>query len=183
MSRLATHPSIAASPEAARPLLQGVEKQLGSVPNLFRTVASSPAALEAYLAFGAAIGKGKLDARTRERIALAVADINGCQYCLSAHSYIAANLVKLESSEIAAARAGRSTDPKADAALRFAAAVIRAKGHVANTDLAAARLAGLDDGMIVEVVAHVAYNTFSNYVNEVARTQVDFPEAPPRAAA
>lgn len=183
MNRLATHPSIAASPEAARPFLEGVEKQLGSVPNLFRTVASSPAALEGFLAFGAAIGKGKLDLRTRERIALAVADINGCQYCLSAHSYIAANLVKLESSEIAAARAGRSTDPKADAALRFAAAVIRAKGHVADTDLAAARMAGLDDGMIVEVVALVAYNTFTNYVNEVARTQVDFPEAPPRAAA
>jgi uncharacterized peroxidase-related enzyme len=183
MPRIATHPSIDASPEAARPLLQAVAKQLGSVPNLFRTVASSPAALEAYLGFGAALGKGRLDLRTRERIALVVAELNGCEYCLSAHSYIAANLVKLEAAEIAAARAGRSTDRMADAALHFAAAVVHAKGHVADADIAAARAAGLDDGMIVEIVAHVAINTFTNYLNEVARTTVDFPAAPARAAA
>ncbi len=183
MPRITTHPTIDASPEAARPLLQAVAKQLGAVPNLFRTVANSPAALDAYLGFGAALAKGRLDLRTRERIALAVADMNGCEYCLSAHGYIAANLVKLETAEIAAARAGHSADPMADAALRFAAAVVRAKGHVADADVAAARAAGLDDGMIVEVVAHVAINTFTNYLNEVARTEVDFPAAPARAAA
>ncbi len=183
MPRITTLPTIESSPEAARPLLQAVAKQLGSVPNLFRTVANSPAALDAYLGFGAALGKGRLDLRTRERIALVVADLNGCEYCLSAHSYIAANLVKLEAAEIAAARAGRSADRTADAALRFAAAVVRARGHVDDADIASAHAAGLDDGMIVEIVAHVAINTFTNYLNEVARTTVDFPAAPARAAA
>ena len=183
MTRLATHSTIDASPEAARPLLKAVEKQLGSVPNLFRTVANSPAALDAYLGFGAALAKGSLDLRTRERVALAVADANGCGYCLAAHGYLAANLAKLDAGEIAAARAGRSVDPKADAALRFATAVLRAKGRVSDADLAAARADGLDDGAMVEIVAHVAINTFTNFVNEVARTEIDFPAVPPRAAA
>ncbi len=175
MTRIATAPSVDAAPAAARPLLEAVNKQLGSVPNLFRVVASSPAALEGYLGLSGALGKGQLDARTRERIALAVAEVNGCGYCLSAHSYIAKNMAKLDESEIAAARNGTSADAKADAAVRFAVKVTETRGHVADADVAAIKAAGYGDGEIVEIVLHVALNTLTNYVNEVAQTVVDFP--------
>ena len=112
------------------PLLEGVKKQLGSVPNLFRTVGVSPAALQGYLGLNGALAKGRLNAATRERIAITVAEIDGCSYCLAAHSYIAKNLVKLDDREIAASRDAASADPKVAAALRFAAKVVEARGHV-----------------------------------------------------
>jgi uncharacterized peroxidase-related enzyme len=182
MSRIPTPAGIDDAPEAARPLLAAVQKQLGSVPNLFRVVANSPAALEGYLGLHGALAKGGLDARTRERIALAVAERNGCGYCLAAHSYLGRNLAKLEEAEILANRAGGSTDARAAAAVRFAVQVVETRGHVADADLAALRDAGFTDAQVIEIVLHVALNTLTNYVNEVARTEVDFPAAPRLAA-
>ena len=124
-SRIHTPASIEESPAAAQPLLEAVKKQLGVMPNLFRMVANSPAALEGYLGLNGALGKGQLDARTRERIALAVAELNGCDYCLSAHTYLGKNLAKLDDAELAANREGGSQDATADAAVRFAGAVVR----------------------------------------------------------
>lgn len=112
MSRIPTPSTIEASPALAQPLLAAVHKQLGSVPNLFRIVGNSPAALEGYLSLSGALGKGTLDARTRERIALAVAEVNGCGYCLAAHTYLATNLAKLDATEIAANRDGFSETPR-----------------------------------------------------------------------
>ena len=175
MPRIATPASIEASPAGSQPLLQAVKKQLGSVPNLFRVVGNSPAALEGYLGLNGALAKGKLDAKTRERIALAVAEINGCGYCLAAHTYLGKNLAKLDDAEIAANRSGTSNDAKADAAVRFAAKVVAERGHVAATDLDAVRSAGYGDAEIIEIVLHVALNTLTNYVNEVAGTDIDFP--------
>jgi uncharacterized peroxidase-related enzyme len=183
MSRIPTPAAIEATPAAAHPLLEGVKKQLGVVPNLFRTVAHSPAALEGYLGLSAALGKGALPAATRERVALAVAQINGCGYCLAAHSYLGKNLAKLDDAEIAANRRGGSRDVKADAAVRFAAAVTRERGHVDDAALQAVRAAGYDDAQIVEIVMHVALNTWTNYLNEVAQTEIDFPRASELAAA
>ena len=183
MTRLNTISSIDAAPNAAKPLLEGVKKQLGSVPNLFRVVANSPAALEGYLSLDGALSKGSLDAKTRERIALAVAEINGCAYCLSAHTYIGKNLVKLDDAEITANRNGASNDVKADAAVKFAVKVIRERGHVSDTDVAAVKFAGFDDAQIVEIVLHVALNTLTNFVNEVAKTEIDFPKVTSRQAA
>src|SRR4051794_32258484 len=100
MSRIHTPATVADAPVAAQPMLEAVKKQLGVVPNLFRMVSTSPAALEGYLGLSSALSKGKLPAPTRERIALAVAEINGCNYCLSAHSYLARNLAKLDDAEI-----------------------------------------------------------------------------------
>lgn len=177
MTRIPTLESIASSPAAAQPLLEAVKKQLGTVPNLFRTVAHSPAALEGHLALSAALGKGALPPATRERVALAVAQINGCDYCLAAHSYLGKNLAKLDDAEIAANRRGGSGDPKADAAVRFAAAVARERGHVDDAAVRAVRRAGYDDAQIVEIVMHVALNTWTNYLNEVAQTAIDFPVA------
>jgi len=175
MSRIHTPASVDAAPEAAQAALTQVGKQLGTVPNLFRLVANSPAALEGYLGLSGALAKGRLPAQTRERVALAVAQQNGCDYCLSAHTYIAANLAKLSPEEIAASRAGRSSDAKADAAVKFALAVLAAKGHVADADISAVKAAGYDDGQIVEIVQHVALNVFTNYMNSVAETAIDFP--------
>ncbi len=182
MTRIATPATIADAPLAAQPLLEAVKKQLGTVPNLFRVVSNSPAALEGYLGLSGALSKGRLPAATRERIALAVAEINGCSYCLSAHSYLGKNLAKLDDAEILANRHGHSNDAKADAAVQFAAQVTKARGHVGDADLAAVKLAGYDDAQIVEIVLHVALNTWTNYLNEVARTVVDFPVAAALAA-
>ena len=181
MSRL-TIPSVDAAPASAQPLLEAVNTQIGSVPNLFRLVANSPAALEGYLGMSGALSKGTLPAQTRERIALAVAQVNGCNYCLSAHSYLGKNLAKLSDAEIAANRHGGSLDPKADAAVRFAAKVVRERGHGSDVDVQAVRIAGYDDAQIVEIVQHVALNTWTNYINEVAKTEIDFPAAQALAA-
>jgi uncharacterized peroxidase-related enzyme len=182
MSRLPTPVSIEASPAAAQPLLQAVKKQLGVVPNLFRLVGNSPAALEGYLGLNGALAKGALEAPTRERIALAVAEINGCGYCLSAHSYLGKNLAKLSDQEIAINRDGGSTDPKADAAVRFAVKVVNARGHVSDTDIRDVKSAGYSDAQVIEIVLHVALNTLTNYVNEVAQTEIDFPVVTVKAA-
>lgn len=183
MSRIPTPATIDDTPEASRPLLAAVKKQLGVVPNMFRLIANSPAALEGYLGLFGALNKGALPAPTRERIALVVAEINGCSYCLSAHTYLGKNVAKLDDAEITANRNGASMDPKADAAVRFAAKVAQARGHVGEDDLRAVKLAGYDDAQIIEMVLHVALNTWTNYINEVAKTDIDFPVVTARKAA
>lgn len=183
MSRIAIPASIESAPAAAQPLLQAVHRQLGSVPNLFRLVATSPAALEGYLGMSGALGKGTLPAPTRERIALAVAEINGCSYCLSAHAYLGKNLAKLDDAEIAANRSGTSNDPKAAAAVQFAAKVTQARGKVSSEDVLVVKAAGYSDAQVIEIVQHVALNTWTNYINEVAKTEIDFPLVALRQAA
>jgi uncharacterized peroxidase-related enzyme len=173
MSRL-TIPALDDEPQASKPILDAVHKQLGVVPNLFRLIATSPAALEGFAANNGALAK-TLDARTRERIALAVAQVNGCDYCLSAHSYLALNLAKISPQEVALNRNGESGDPKAGAAVRFATKVVRERGHVTDADIEAVRTAGFSEGQIVEIVAVVAENCFTNFLNEVAKTDIDFP--------
>jgi uncharacterized peroxidase-related enzyme len=173
MSRL-TIPAREAAPAASRPLFDAVEKSLGVVPNLFRLVGQSPAALEGLLGLNGALGKA-LDAKTRERIALAVAQANGCDYCLSAHTYLGLNLAKIDAGEIALNRAGHSGDPRADAALVFATKVVASRGRVSDADLAAVKLAGFSEAQVIEIVALVAVNVLTNYVNNVADTDIDFP--------
>lgn len=181
MSRLAVHDP-AAAPEASRPLLEGVRRGLGIVPNLMRVVASSPAALKGYLAFSGALGADGLPPQLRERLAITIAEADGCEYCLAAHSFLGAK-AGLPEAEIAAARDGHAADAKDAAALAFARAVLASAGRVDDAALAAVRAAGWGDAAIVEIVAHVALNVFTNSVNNVAATPVDFPAvAPPRAA-
>ncbi|WP_297734842.1 carboxymuconolactone decarboxylase family protein [uncultured Maricaulis sp.] len=173
MSRLPI-PDLDAVPAASKPILDAVHKQLGVVPNMFRLVASSPAALEGFAGNNGALSRA-LDVKTRERIALAVAQINGCDYCLSAHTYLGLNLAKLTPEEVARNRRGQSGDAKADAAVGFAAKVVRERGQVADADIKTLREAGYSDGQIVEIVAIAAENVFTNLLNNVARTDIDFP--------
>lgn len=175
MSRIPTPASIEAAPAASRPLLEAVKAQIGSVPNIFRIVSTSPAALEGYLSLNGALGKGKLDGKTRERIALAVAELNGCTYCLSAHAYIGKNMAGLDEVEIAANRRGTSGDSQGAAAVKFAVGLARQRGQIGDIEIEAARAAGLSDEIIVEIIGHVALNTFTNYVNRALGTEIDFP--------
>ncbi len=128
MSRIPTPATINDAPEASRPVLEAIQKQIGSVPNIFRLVSNSPAALNGLTALQGALGKGKLGPATRERIALTMAEANGCDYCLSAHTYTGTKFAKLDESEIEANRRGTSNDPKAAAAVEFARALVDARG-------------------------------------------------------
>jgi uncharacterized peroxidase-related enzyme len=162
------------APAAAQPTLDAVNAQLGRVPNFFRVIANSPAVLAAHGAMGQALGKA-LDLKTRERIALTVAGVNGCEYCDAAHSYTGYNFAGLSPAEIALARVGGASEPKAAAAVAFAKRIAETRGKVDDADIDAVRAAGFDDARIVEIVAVVAENFFTNLVNNVARTDVDFP--------
>lgn len=158
----------------ARELLDAVQAKLGATPNMMRALANGPAALDAYLSFSSALNRSSLPPKTREAIALAVGQANGCQYCVSAHTLLGAK-AGLSSDEVVAARSGEASDPKLAATLRFALAVNQRQGRVQDSDLAAARAAGLTDGEIAETVAAVALNVFTNYFNHVADPQIDFP--------
>jgi uncharacterized peroxidase-related enzyme len=173
MSRLAI-PALDDVPAASKPILDAVNQQLGVVPNMFRLLATSPAVLQGFVANNGALGK-TLDLKTRERIALAVAQVNGCDYCLSAHSYLGLNMAKITPEEIALNRKGQSGDGKADAAVAFAAKVVRERGHVSAEDVQAVRDAGYADTQIVEIVAVTAENIFTNILNVVAEVDIDFP--------
>jgi uncharacterized peroxidase-related enzyme len=182
MSRISI-PTAEQTLEASKPLLAAVQKQLGVTPNLMRLVGHSPAALEGYLSLNGAVGKGKLSVQLRERIALAVAEFNGCDYCLSAHDYLGRNVAKLSDAELDAARDGKSEDPRTEAALHFALQVAKDRGNVSDAALAAVRLAGFDEASVLEIVVNVALNVLTNYVNNVAHTDIDFPKVSAKRAA
>ena len=170
-----------AQPEAAEALAMA-QAAFGSVPNLTRVMANSPATLRGYLELAGALDDGLLAPGVRERIALLVAEQNGCAYCLSAHSYVAERLLRLPADEIAAAREGESADPRTRTLLQLASAINSGRGHVADAVVEAARDAGVSDGEIAEVIGHVAANAFSNYFAKAARVEVDFPPVAPRGS-
>jgi len=163
-------------------LFHAVKAKLGVVPNLMRTFAQSPAALEAYLGFSGTLAKGVLPAAVREQLALVISEANSCDYCLSAHTLLGKG-AGLNPDAILAARHGEAADLKVTALLQFAQAVVATRGKVADEALAAVRAAGASDAEIVEVVGHVAVNVLTNYLNNVARTEIDFPRAQPLEAA
>jgi uncharacterized peroxidase-related enzyme len=158
-------------------LLDQVQAAFGASPNMFRAVAHSPAALKSLWGAFGALGAGVIGKRLGEQIAVAVANRNSCHYCLAAHTALGAK-AGLAANELAAAQTGESTDPRTRAALRFALAVVDNRGQVSDTDLQALHAAGFDDQHAMEIVAHVALNLFTNYVNIVFAVPVDFPAVP-----
>ncbi|MBI5258236.1 MAG: peroxidase-related enzyme [Burkholderiales bacterium] len=178
MSRVTLLDTTTATP-AAGALLQNIHQAFGATPNMFKAVAHSPAALQMmWSAFGA-LGGGALPARLGEQIAVAVAERNGCDYCLAAHTALGRK-AGASADEMRDAQAGESADPKTQAALRFALQLVNQRGHVAEADVAALRDAGFDEPQLVEIVAHVALNLFTNYVNVALAVPVDFPAVPLR---
>jgi uncharacterized peroxidase-related enzyme len=155
-------------------LFDGLQSKLGMVPNLAQQLANAPAALKAYLGFGAALSEGKLTGRQREQIAVAVANVNHCDYCLSAHNALG-SLQGLTKPELEAAQFGESSDKKDAAILRFAVKVVEHRGHLPVEEVENLRAAGVTDQEVVEVIATVAVNIFTNYFNHIAGTEIDFP--------
>ena len=168
----------------AKQLLDGVQKSVGMVPNIMRTFANSPAALQAYVGFLNALEGTSIDAKTREAIAIATSGANGCEYCTAAHTAFG-KMRGLSDDEARENLSGRSSDPTRAAVLRFARAIVEKRGWVDDLDLQHAREAGLGDTEITEILATVAATIFSNYFNHIAETEVDFPpvEATERSAA
>lgn len=159
---------------SAKTLLDGVKAKVGAVPNLFRVLAHAPAALEGYLSLNTTLAGGRFDAALREQIALAVAECNQCEYCLSAHTFIGRK-VGLTPETLADSRAARAGDPRTDAILKLARAIVVGRGVLSAAELARAQQAGLSEADVIETIANVVVNIFSNYVNHVAGTPVDFP--------
>jgi AhpD family alkylhydroperoxidase len=163
-------------------MLRTAEARFGRVPNLILLLSVSPAALQGYLALLAALDGGTLSAQTASRIALAVAEANGCQYGLSLHTFRARNGIGLDDAEITANRNGASNDPRADAAVSFAAKLVRSQGAIGDGDLRALKAAGYDDGQVIEIVLHAGLNTLAGTVNKVCQPDIDFPLIQPRKA-
>lgn len=166
-------PGTVTGPAAA--LLQQVHKTLGLTPNMTKVMANSPALLKGYLALSGALNSGVLPAAVRERLAVATAQYNGCEYCLSAHTYIGANVAKVAADELARARRAHSSDPHVEALLTLSNAIALNQGHVSEADLAKARAAGVTDTEIGEVVGNLALNVLTNYFNVVAEVVNDWP--------
>jgi uncharacterized peroxidase-related enzyme len=166
----------------AKELLDAVQAKLKITPNMTKVMANSPAVLQGYLSFSGALAGGVLDTKLREEIALAVAEQNACQYCLSAHTAIG-KMIGLTDAEIESARGANSSTTKHTGALQFARQLVTKQGRIADADVDAARRAGLTDAEITEVVAHVALNIFTNYFNNAADVEVDFPKIALRKSA
>ena len=156
-------------------LFAAIKTKLGVVPNMMRTMGNSPAFLEGYLNLSGALGGGTLGAKTGELIALAVAESNHCDYCLSAHTYIGTNLAKLDAETLQAARSGNADNAKTGAILKFAKTLVSKKGLVDDADVHAVKAAGVTEGELGEIVGHVALNILTNYFNNTANTPIDFP--------
>jgi uncharacterized peroxidase-related enzyme len=170
------------APAESRSILDNVNRMLGFVPNLQRLMSISPNALAGWAGLMGALSK-TLDVKTRDGIALAVSDVDGCNYCLAAHSYISSNLAKIPPEEIALNREGRSSEPKRQAAIAFAKALIEKRGKVTDEEFAAVKAAGWTDANIVEMIALSAQFLLTNFVNNAVQTPIDFPEVDPAKAA
>ncbi|MHC8320932.1 carboxymuconolactone decarboxylase family protein [Pseudomonas sp. GB2N2] len=168
MSRINTL-SLEQASDATRPLLEGVQKKIGFLPNVFKTLTHAPAVLTSYLQQSATLGKTSLSATEKEAIFLATSQVNGCDYCLAAHTLFAGK-AGLSAQDILDARRG-----ELNAFATLARQITESRGHLSNEQIEAARAAGIDDAKIVEVIAHVASQTLTNYLNNVALTEIDFP--------
>jgi uncharacterized peroxidase-related enzyme len=173
MSRIATVVPSNADPKVVGTLSQ-IKANLGHVPNVFALLANAPVALDGYLSLSRALSRGRLTARQREILALAIAQENECQYCLSAHTALA-EAAGISETDALKARFGKSDDPFEFALTSFTKNVVRQRGLVSDRDLDLARKAGIDDGLMLEIVASVALNTLTNYANRLADTEIDSP--------
>ena len=156
-----------------------IEKGFGTVPNMFLAIGNSAAALESMWGSFGALSKGKLGAKLGEKIAVLVADINRCEYCLAAHTVLGQK-AGATAAEMTAAQAGEANDPRTQAALNFAASLVKARGLISKNDINDLKAAGFSEEEIAEILAHVALNTFTNYTNNAFGVPVDFPAVPLR---
>ena len=173
MPRIAPVVSENVDPKVAATLSQ-LKASRGKVPNLFPTLAHAPVALDGFLALSKALSRGRLSTRQREILSLAIAQENECQYCLSAHTE-GAKAAGLSAEDTLKARAGSNDDPFERALVAFTRNLIRQRGLVSDHDMDLARTAGIDNSLMLEIVAFVALNTLTNYTNRLAHTEIDSP--------
>jgi uncharacterized peroxidase-related enzyme len=173
MSRLAMIDPASAT-GAVKTTLDAVNAALGVTPNVFHVAANSSATLRGLVQLNGSLASGTLDAGTREAIAIAVAQEDGCDYCLSAHAYLG-KAAGLSDGDLFLARNAKASESKRNAVLRLADSILRNRGRLAVNELADAKISGISDEEIVEVVGHVALNVFTNYLNVLADTDIDFP--------
>ena len=173
MSRV--HLDTQPSPAASQPLLEQIHRAFGATPNMFKAVSNSPAALQSMWAAFGALGKGTIGALLGEQIAVAIANRNRCEYCLAAHTVLGQN-AGATAAQMGEAQVGRSADARTAAALDFALKVVEQRAQVSEADVSALRAAGFGDEQVVEILAHVALNLFTNYVNVAFDVPVDFPK-------
>lgn len=165
-------------PAESRATLDAFTKNIGFTPNMMASFAQSPIAFNAWATLLGGLSKA-LDVKTRDGIGLAVSEVNGCNYCLTVHSFTAEHMAKLPPDEILLARKGHASEPKRDAALQFARKVILTRGQVSDADLSAVREAGYTDANLMEIVALVAMYSLTNYFNNVFDPDKDFPAVAP----
>lgn len=156
-------------------LLAQVQKSLGTTPAMTKVMANSPTLLQSYLALSGAVAGGTLKPAVRERLAISTAQLNGCEYCLSAHTYIGANIAHLDADELDSARRGESSDAHVAALLKLSNVIAENGGDVDDADIDAARQAGVTDEEIGELVANLTLNIMTNYFNLLARVENDWP--------
>jgi uncharacterized peroxidase-related enzyme len=164
-------------PDESKPTLGAFTKNIGFTPNMIATLAQSPIAFNAWATLLGSLSKA-LDVKTRDSIGLAVSEVNGCNYCLTVHSFTAEHMAKLPADEIILARKGHASDPKRDAAVQFARKVIETRGKVSDADLKAVRDAGYTDANVMEIVALVAQFSLTNFFNNVFDREKDSPAVP-----
>lgn len=155
-------------------VLDVVQNKFGKVPNIFQLMANSPAAVNGYLAFNDALSKGVLSPKLREQIAITVAEVNRCEYCLSAH-YAIGKSIGMTDSELEEARLERASDEKSNAALTFVRSMLQRKGDITEASVDTLKAVNMSDAEIAEIIANVALNVFTNYFNLYANTEIDFP--------
>ena len=174
MSRITTITNETANPEQKK-LLDAIQTQLGMVPNFLKVFANSPAALRAFLGLHIIAGEGSLEPQTRERIALALAQQNSCEYCVSAHTAIGSK-AGLSRDEISANREGTSKDAKAAIAVKLARSLAEHTGEITTAELIEARDAGYSDADIIEIITHVGLNILTNMIGKASHVDIDFPK-------
>lgn len=167
--------TIETAPESTKGQLEAINGKLGKVPNLLGTLGRSPAALSTYLNLGDALGKGTLGAKVHEQLAVAIANESRCGYCASAHTVIG-KMNGVDGDELAKNLRGEASDPKVQAAINFALAIVEKRGWVEDSDVSAARDGGLNDAELLEVLSVTITNLFTNYANHIIGTENDFPK-------
>lgn len=161
------------APADAKPLLEGVTRKLGFIPNLFATFAESPPVLEGYLALSASLDKGALSARERQIVEIAISAENECAYCVAAHSTLA-DMLRVSPAIVDAIReGGMLPDRKLDALVTFTRSVVRERGHVSDSDVEEFIAAGYTKAQLLEVLGHVGLKVIANYFEPIARQPLD----------
>jgi uncharacterized peroxidase-related enzyme len=172
MSRVSTDNT----PAASQAVMAQIHSAFGATPNMFKAVANSPAALHSMWAAFGALGKGSIGAKLGEQLAVAIANYNRCEYCLAAHTVLGQK-AGASLADMSAAQVGHSGDAKTAAALAFALKVVAQRAQISDADIASLHQVGFGDEQVVEIIAHVALNLFTNYINVALDVPVDFPKA------